>query len=279
MNTYLYHKDGRYDNNEESVYNLIERPAEEQQKEKMYRSQYPKDTPPTASTFCLKGTSKKTTTNLAGDYNHPDNHGSMHFMKKDNATIGRTTKHNINTETFLKKGDKTLNRPKIFKYADHDNRKPGVPKKDERPIMGLTTDKNFIVSNAIETILAQPKKPRDSPLLYTQKPEYGKSPDYLNKIKEEIEREKAYIAELHERHKHNGGREMRLLSHSEREKLIEGLKDKWAEIHKKYQSISFSMPIDKVHINRKEALEAQMDDIEKDIERLSKENIYVYNDQ
>jgi len=34
-----------------------------------------------------------------------------------------------------------------------------VPKKDEKPIMGLVSDKNFIVSNAVENILAAPNLP------------------------------------------------------------------------------------------------------------------------
>lgn len=32
--------------------------------------------------------------------------------------------------------------------------KPPIPKKDERPIHGLVSDKNFIVANAVENILA-----------------------------------------------------------------------------------------------------------------------------
>ena len=32
--------------------------------------------------------------------------------------------------------------------------KPAVPKKDEKPIMGLKTNKNFVVTNAVENILA-----------------------------------------------------------------------------------------------------------------------------
>jgi len=41
---------------------------------------------------------------------------------------------------------------------DHPN-KPPVPKKDEKPIHGLVSDKNFIVANAVENILAAPKLP------------------------------------------------------------------------------------------------------------------------
>ena len=34
-----------------------------------------------------------------------------------------------------------------------------MPAKDEKPIMGLVSDKNFIVSNAVENILAAPNLP------------------------------------------------------------------------------------------------------------------------
>jgi len=33
-------------------------------------------------------------------------------------------------------------------------KKPPIPKKDEKPIMGLVSEKNFVVSNAVEAILA-----------------------------------------------------------------------------------------------------------------------------
>lgn len=33
-------------------------------------------------------------------------------------------------------------------------KKPAIPGKDEKPIHGLVSDKNFIVANAVENILA-----------------------------------------------------------------------------------------------------------------------------
>ena len=42
---------------------------------------------------------------------------------------------------------------KKYSYAE-DHKKAPVPKKDEKPIMGLVSDKNFIVANAVENILA-----------------------------------------------------------------------------------------------------------------------------
>jgi len=35
-----------------------------------------------------------------------------------------------------------------------EQKKAAVPKKEEKPIMGLVSDKNFIVANAVENILA-----------------------------------------------------------------------------------------------------------------------------
>ena len=52
--------------------------------------------------------------------------------------------------------------------------KPPVPAKDDVPVMGLVSNKNFIATNALETILSSPKKvPRDE-MLYTQRPGFGK---------------------------------------------------------------------------------------------------------
>jgi hypothetical protein len=46
-----------------------------------------------------------------------------------------------------------------FRYPDSDQRKPPVPKVDEKPVMGLKTNKNFITENAVQNIMAVPKKP------------------------------------------------------------------------------------------------------------------------
>lgn len=46
------------------------------------------------------------------------------------------------------------------KFNRDVERKPAVPKKDEKPIMGLVSDKNFIVANAVENILAGKYKKR-----------------------------------------------------------------------------------------------------------------------
>ena len=157
-------------------------------------------------------------------------------------------------------------------------KRPSVPKKDEKPIMGLISKKNFVVSNAVDNILSAPKKVKQPEPLWTQKAEFGKVPDYLGKIKQEIQDEYEYIQQLQQQHE-TSGKAMKKLSEDEKENLIDGLRQKWNELHERYQSFSFAMPNDKVHIQRREAVENQMDAIEKSIIKLSKQNIFVYDDE
>merc|ERR1719379_2908335 len=76
--------------------------------------------------------------------------------------------------------------------------KPSIPKKDDKPIMNLATSKNFVVANAVETILAAPKKPSQGAKDYLHKEDYGKVPKYLQHIKSDIQAEYDYIRMLQE---------------------------------------------------------------------------------
>lgn len=64
-------------------------------------------------------------------------------------------------QDFLKKheNEPVVEERKTFKYEDSDHRKPPVPKPTDAPIMGITTNKNFIKQNAMDAILQVPKKP------------------------------------------------------------------------------------------------------------------------
>lgn len=87
-------------------------------------------------------------------------------------------------------------------------KKPPIPAKDEKPIMGLVTKKNFVIANAVENMLARKcvafnsqflePKVREEPMNWTKKPEYGKTPKYLQEIKQEIQREYDHIKAIHE---------------------------------------------------------------------------------
>ena len=82
------------------------------------------------------------------------------------------------------------------KYSRDGAKKPAVPKKDEKPIMGLVSDKNYIVANAVENILAAPKLPANRDKDFLKKRNYGKCPQYLQKIKNEIEDEYQLVREM-----------------------------------------------------------------------------------
>lgn len=91
---------------EESVYNLIPKERYEPPKDKKYISKHPHNVAPTASTFCLKTTSKPGCANLNGDY-VPE--GGSHSHKGDGLTFGKpigTLKPE--STNFRKKGTGTM---------------------------------------------------------------------------------------------------------------------------------------------------------------------------
>lgn len=91
-------------------------------------------------------------------------------------------------------GDNSLPPVKGYSY-DCEQKKPAVPKVHEKPVLGLKSTKNFIVSNAVENILSVPKAQKES-VDWTKKPEYGQVPEYLSKIKENIHNEYRMIRNL-----------------------------------------------------------------------------------
>nr|KAG5709343.1 hypothetical protein BaRGS_029192 [Batillaria attramentaria] len=198
------------------------------------------------------------------------------------------------TDHFLKKHEKepVLPRKEKFAYPDENSRRPPVPKKDDRPLMGLKTTKNFITTNAVEAITSVPAKPEkkfaDTRIgdthnlipsglepVFVHKKDFGEVPNYLSRRNQEMQRAQeeynAYIAE----HFRRGA--LQQLSEEERHSIIDGLKANWEDIHKQYQGLSVVTDTTPKK-NRKERMEAQMKQLEKDIELLEKHSIiYIGN--
>ncbi|KAK9829958.1 hypothetical protein WJX72_008869 [[Myrmecia] bisecta] len=148
--------------------------------------------------------------------------------------------------------------------------KDSVPKRSERPVMGLMSNKNFITCNAVETILAEPKGRKSQEFLYTQKPDFGKVPDYLQKNKSRIESEKAQVeAYLKLRQQQEQDAHVSQVSEEERQQLLRHLKTKWATVNAAYQKLPFSLDTPAKQ-KRKENYERQLTDIEKDIRLLER---------
>lgn len=92
-------------------------------------------------------------------------------------------------DAFLKKntgtmGSSELPIPRNFSY-NCELKKPSVPCVQDKPLMGQRSNKNFIITNAIENILSVTKRAPE-PVDWTKKKDYGKAPAYLNSIKENI---------------------------------------------------------------------------------------------
>jgi len=100
--------------------------------------------------------------------------------------------------------------------------------------MGLVSDKNFIVSNAVENILAAPKIPTNKENDYLKKKNYGKVPKYLQTIKKEIEDEYQLVREMQIEDEAEMDRQKFLINDDEKQELITALKKKWEVVHKEY---------------------------------------------
>ena len=151
-----------------------------------------------------------------------------------------------------------------------------VPKKDEKPIMGLVSDKNFIVSNAVENILAAPKLPSNTDKDYLKKRNYGKVPNYLQKIKQEIEDEYQLVREMQIEDEAEMDRQKFLMNDDEKQELIAALKKKWEVVHKEYQTLTHKNKLDTLGLKEKyERCERELNQLEKDIQQLSKNYIFV----
>ena len=87
---------------DESIYNLIPKEQYVPEKPKRYKSQYPSNLAPTASTFGLKTTSKPVCSNLSGKYNLEGGH---HSHLSGGATMGAPKGAlKPDTTTWRKKG-------------------------------------------------------------------------------------------------------------------------------------------------------------------------------
>jgi hypothetical protein len=243
----------------------------------MYRSKHDAKLPPSCSSFGLQGSSKLTA-NESGT--EDPLFGKSAANGKPAATFGKEVITSIDPTSFMKKGAKTKPAApdaKPFQRSALLPSRPGVPKRTEKPVMGLTTEKNFVVANAVENILAVPRRPPKEAPLATQAKSFGKVPGYLGKIKRDVEQEREYVQQL-SRQQHAGEQDrMRMMTEDEKNDIISGLKKKWEDTHKQYQALTFN--IDTVtKVQRKEGLEVEMEQIEKAIQKLSKKNIHVYDD-
>eukprot|EP00931_Biecheleriopsis_adriatica_P098837 TRINITY_DN729_c0_g1_i1.p1 TRINITY_DN729_c0_g1~~TRINITY_DN729_c0_g1_i1.p1 ORF type:complete len:310 (-),score=81.63 TRINITY_DN729_c0_g1_i1:142-981(-) len=269
----------------ESIYNLIPPKPVVQERPPMHKSKHAPDQPPSCSTFVTKGASHPAVGNVSGSLS------TKPVSDKSHAGFGKPRGAYCDEPTnYLKKAEKTGG--KVLTLAEMKREHPealaptklkpstrahgGPPKANEIPVMNLVTSKNFVVANAVETILAAPKKLPEGAKDYLKKEDYGKVPKYLKHIKQDIDAEYDYIRQLQEQQVQAEADRFRPLSDDERQHLIEGLKAKWEQVNTSYQAMTHITKLDTTgKVARKEKNEAELSQIEKDIEKLSKKNIFV----
>jgi len=144
----------------------------------------------------------------------------------------------------------------------------------DKPVMGLVSGKNFVTANAVENILSQAKKVVTQEPLSTERVGFGKVPKYLRTIKGAINEEKEMIAEYYRQQQAESMSSMHAMSGDERDTLVQELKEKWQKVNEAYQKLSFTLdtPMRKI---RKETYEAELSQLEKDIQTLQGKNILV----
>lgn len=250
---------------EENIYNLIPREEVKQHKPPRHASKF-------------KSSVKAETTQNLGEYK----------------TMGPAKVATRPPDDYLKKHAKepVLPDKTKFTYPDEARRRPAVPRRDDQPLMGLKTTKDFITTNAVENIMSVPKKPEKNfvdtrggdkqPLdpsglepKYIHKKDFGKTPVYLTKRNQEMIRAQeeydAYVAE----HFKRGA--MKQVEEAQRQQILAGLKENWEQLHHEYQGLSVVTDTAPKK-NRKERMEAEMKQLERYIELIEKHKvIYIAN--
>jgi len=275
----------------ESIYNLIAVKEAVPEKAELYRSKYPGNAAPTASTFGAATTSTVPVTNLRGKMAWS---GSREHVL-GSATLGPAHDggRRPRPDMFLKSksGTKALSKATKFSYPEKENeRKPALPKREEAPTMGLKTTKNFVISNALENILsegttkkaADRSKGGDAETL--KHAEFGKVPQYLGAVKKQINAEYEAIAEMkrerESKQRHSAqSTEIELLPEEDRVSMLNAMKQKWERINSEYQQMTHLVALDTISkIKRKERFEAELSRLERDIQRFSKKHVFIRSD-
>lgn len=242
----------------ETIYNLVPREYVIPEKPPMHKSKHNPQQNLTGSTFGCHGSTRLP--------------GAGLVVKKEASLFG--PKEHTNTG-YLKKKTVELPPPEtVERSSKYSSVKPAVVKASDRPVMGIRTTKNFITANAVEAILAAPRVPPSSKSDYKNKDDYGKVPEYLVKVKEEIRRENEmidrYIKDrmgVQERDPEH----LEEMPEHERQELIAQLKAKWDSVNASYQRMTHMTRLDTCgKMKRKEGCEQSLKELEANIEKLSR---------
>ena len=185
-------------------------------------------------------------------------------------------------DKFLRKGSRC---PNISRDL-HQSESPREPRTLVKPLVHSAKvrrsaprpSRNFILENWKSAPLTRKLHPDRPEVDWTKRPGFGKVPKYLNRVRQEAMDERAYWDQERERlQPRDNEPRCRLLSEEERVKVLTGLTSNYEEIKQFYNSMPFGHD-NLSFIRRRTELEAQMSQLEKDIDTFSKKNIYIAED-
>ena len=126
----------------ESIYNLVPREYIEPPKPPMHKSIHNPSQNLTGSTFGCHNSTRLLGAGIV-DKREGSLFGPHKTLPAHQSTINRLKKSGVNTLSNSNSNE--------FHYTD--KRKDEVPSRTERPVLGITSNKNYITANAVEAIL------------------------------------------------------------------------------------------------------------------------------
>merc|ERR1712232_892297 len=115
----------------------------------------------------------------------------------------------------------------------------------------------------------------DVPRDYFKKEDFGKVPKYLAHVKKDIEAEQEYIRTLMQQRWEVNQPQVQPIGENEKTELMNCLKEKWDAINNAYQTMTHVMPTTVGQMKRKSKCEAELSQIEKDLQNLNRKNVLV----
>lgn len=253
----------------ESIYNLIPEPYLEAEKSPRHTSKFKTSVvrlpPPSYTTFPTKDAVDGSAAGL---------------FRRAGATMGKVVGPEVDPRRFLKKGTgpkhevAPVQKEKVYAKAP-------IVHAEDKPVMGLRSEKDFVKSNAVEMANMATRGRKADAARPTERSSFGKVPKYLETVKNQLNGEQQYLTALKEsdekRRLETKQQFVHQMSEDQRQQLLTQLKQRWEEKHRQFISIPFARDT-MMQISRKEAIEKDLKELETAMARLEKKVVYVYKD-
>lgn len=266
---------------EESIYRILDAFSDENDQSQVNRKESIKRplkkgefVLPTGSTFINHSTVRPGVCNLAGNKSPSSilqQHRGRHSMFGPNKS---SLNQSVNTDLKPKRHNLL---PPLTKLELKENLtpKPPIPRADEQPIMGLSSNIDFVEENRRQTLSLKPKKLEES-VSFFKKKDYGKIPAYLYSIKAALNEDAERSRLLMSIPKTEMIPSKYELTVAELADLKAGLLQRHADVTREYQGMThISKFASDFVIRKKERCEKELEQIERDLALFDGKKVYI----